>query len=337
MTVHGAKGLEAPIVILPDTVSDFGKNSSKIYWHEGDAGNVILWPAATDNEEEFCKTIKKQTQEEQKKEYYRLLYVAMTRAKSELYIMGAIGSQKSIEGCWYDIIATALDKIAAKDAQGIKQLCYGNPAAIEAELTAPNTGTATLPEYLFSKPGFEPNPTSPLTPSKIDEDFNYQNIDNTKILTGKIIHSLLEFLPDIEESLRLQTGRNFIAKKLKAFPAAAKLNLADTDTILQNLIQIMNKEELKHVFGKNSRAEVPIIGIVNTLVVSARIDRICVLGDKIIIIDYKTGMPPKSKDDIHNNYIKQMLVYKEVVGQIYPEKLVECYVIWTIGCVIHKL
>ncbi len=383
MTVHGSKGLEAPIVIMPDTTT-VPETKMKIFWHEDDNANILLWPGGSHNEEEFCDAIKENKKMEEKQEYYRLLYVAMTRAKFELYVAGSVGKKSRPDWCWYDVIYSALDNIrlprkqgfgeadarseyhrtvsvqgvradsrnaatselptktlfpwksiAEKDADGILRLSGGNPAIIKESQIKQAAVFAPLPAYLLNKPESEPNPTRPLTPSKIEGEQGaevYSPSSRAKLMEGKIIHSLLEFLPDIFEANRMDKGLEFLRKK---FPTAENVEI---ESILANLLAIMCRDDLKHVFSETSRAEVPVIGIAGGMVISGRIDRLGITDDKVIIVDYKTGrIPPKSISAINRAYIKQMSVYKDIIKEIYPAKQVECYLIWTEGAVVFKL
>jgi len=332
MTVHASKGLEAPIVIMPDTVSDFAISKDKILWYEHGDIDVMLWPGGADNSEDVCKFIKQGIKDEQSDEYYRLLYVAMTRAKSELYIMGALGGKARQKKCWYDIISSAIEGVASKDENGILRLCYGAKAARKELEQIKVQSTIKLPEYLLKDPVPEPTPTHPLMPSRIEGEAatgSYNESSTAKILEGKTIHNLLEFLPNIPQAERMEVGRNFLKKRI------SHLGI-DIEKTLQNLLYIMQMEGLKDVFGINSRAEVPIVGVLGELTVSARIDRLCILEDRVIIVDYKTGSPP-SNHKINKGYIRQMEVYKELIQKIYPEKHIECYIIWTESCEVQRI
>lgn len=333
ITVHGSKGLEAPIVIIPDTTSVPDSKNTRILWHES---NLMLWPGNSENAEEICKSIKQRKIAEEKAEYNRLLYVALTRAKSELYICGWAGRKKISEDCWYESVKAAMGKIATQDADDILRISGGIPKKQEVTQQETNPIDIVLPDYFLAPPQAEPTPTNPLTPSKIEErkasDAGSLS-SRQRILEGKIIHSLLEFLPDITASQRLETGRAFLMQKFTSLP-----ELCDVDLLLNNLISILNMDGLKDVFGQNSRAEVPVVGIVGNVVVSGRIDRLCVLSDKVIILDYKTGRtPPKSVQEISPEYIKQMAAYCDIMRQIYPDKNIEAYLIWTEGAKLFRL
>ena len=107
MTIHGAKGLEAPIVILPDTVSTPATHSPPILWHN----ELPLWPPKRALEERICRTARATAHEVRDREYRRLLYVAMSRAEDRLYVCGWHGIQKPTVDCWYNLIVRGVDRL----------------------------------------------------------------------------------------------------------------------------------------------------------------------------------------------------------------------------------
>lgn len=335
MTVHGSKGLEAPIVIMPDTTSSDSSNTG-ILWHEKEDGDVMLWPGVSANEEDICKGIKERNILKEKEEYYRLLYVAMTRAKYELYVAGAVGSKKVSERSWYSVIKNALSSVAIEDNSGKLVITNGTPLEFSVSEEQKKSEDYIIPEYLFTEPKPEPTPSRPLAPSKVEDGEEvgvFSPIKRDKMLEGKIIHSLLEFLPDVEEERRLEVGLRFLKTKFAYVPDLTNR----ADFILANILELINTDGLKDVFSANSKAEVPVVGIVDGVVVSGRIDRLCVLEDRVIIVDYKTGVPPKLQERINAAYLKQMRIYENLIGEIYQDKKVESYIIWVENMAIIKL
>jgi ATP-dependent helicase/nuclease subunit A len=83
-TIHGAKGLEAPIICLLDFKLKADKTKTKMIWYND---LFFLKPAKNDSFEE-ADSILGYEYEEERRELFRLLYVAMTRARDKLYIFG---------------------------------------------------------------------------------------------------------------------------------------------------------------------------------------------------------------------------------------------------------
>ncbi len=110
MTVHGAKGLEAPIVILPDTTGlpeDNARARPKFLWPEG-SRTVPLWVARSDLESKAFAAEREKVELERDREFRRLLYVAMTRAGDRLYVHGFQNADRRSEKSWYSLIKTGL-------------------------------------------------------------------------------------------------------------------------------------------------------------------------------------------------------------------------------------
>jgi ATP-dependent helicase/nuclease subunit A len=335
ITVHGSKGLEAPIVIMPDTISMPDGKNSRILWYETqDSADIMLWPGNSYNAEKICQSIKQRRAKEDAEEYNRLLYVAITRAKSELYIAGTAGKNSKKSGCWYDSISEAMARLTTEDADGAFRLVGGNSKTPGKDNPEDAHVKTLFPEYLLSPPRPEPTPSSPISPSKIEDGVSSGKnslLGRKRIIEGKIIHSLLEFMPDIAHPERREAGKNFLKRKFISMPEI------DIDNIIGHLISIMDMSGLKDVFGEHSRAEVPIIGIVENKVISGRIDRLCVLEDKVIIVDYKTGQSPPDIASISGDYIRQMSLYSSIMQRIYQDKSIEAYLIWTEGAIVFDI
>ena len=100
MTVHGSKGLEAPIVILCDSTT-LPVSSNKFIWD--DKGEMFFSANAADTPA-FLQDLKEAEKLKDLQEYIRLLYVAMTRAKDRLIICGFSNKAAAPENCWYEIV-----------------------------------------------------------------------------------------------------------------------------------------------------------------------------------------------------------------------------------------
>ena len=332
MTVHGSKGLQAPIIFMPDTTST-SQNKSQLLWSD-DQIPLMLWPGRSENINEFCQNIKNRVRNNEKNEYLRLLYVALTRAEDELYVAGY--KKKNVsnvsDDCWYSIIKNSMESIANKINGDILQIESSQDDVIDKDIIQTNTAEAfskkdiKLPDFVFSDAPIEPEPVLPLTPSKLQEDKSIVSspLSEKNILRGKIIHKLLEYLPEIEANLRTKAAEEFIGKYDKT------IDKKEQKDILHSVFNVLNNEQILPIFSKNSKAEVPITGIVNNRVVSGRIDRLVIEDDYIMIVDYKTNRkPPSKKEDIDQSYIKQLDAYKAVLNDIYPNHKINCAIIWT--------
>ena len=317
MTVHGSKGLQGNIVFLPDTRSTRTRNETggDFLW----LNNLLpLWiPSSADRpallEEYFAKKALLSEQEKR-----RLLYVAITRAKDQLYICGY---GKGGTGNWYDLIKEALPDEIQPDSDGVirwsssqKKLSsgkYQNQLPFDFN---------QLPNWAQQIPPSETNPPAPLSPSKLGqsetefaiEESLLQKKQELAMRRGTYLHKLLQFLPLLPPDKRLEY---------------AQKNCPSDIDLPSNLLSIFEHPQLKELFGPNSLAEVPVMGYVDDQLISGQIDRLIVLPDTVKIIDFKTNQfVPNQIPDI---YKKQLNSYKDLLKTIFPDKMVKAYILWT--------
>ena len=109
-----------------------------------------------------------------------------------------------------------------------------------------------------------------------------------------------------------------------------KLNKSSLLQIRQEIITLLTKPEFEEIFSKFSRAEVPIAGEINDKIISAQIDRLVITDNKVIIVDFKTNRPAADNiSSVPQVYLKQLDIYKQLMEKIYPQKIVETYILWT--------
>ncbi len=333
MTVHGSKGLQAPIVFMPDTTS-LPTSRDKVIWTPEEE-SLPLWYCGKENLNHYGLELYERNKELQYEEYLRLLYVAMTRAEDELYIAGLHGNGRGLEDSWYSLIKNGLAPIAEKDGDRLvlssKQMAKVVP--VHSRVQANNNDLA-LPDFIDMPVAEEPVPSIPLSPSKMHEDESpvQSPINSKAVLRGKIIHKLLEYLPEIEESKRRDIAENFVKN------SGYNFNDNEKKELVESAFRILQDARLVDIFGKNSQAEVPVVGVFGEYVLAGMIDRLVVTSDSVIIIDYKTNRtPPKAVDYVHPNYKKQMAAYKKALEEIYPDKTIKCMLIWTEGPVVMEI
>jgi ATP-dependent exoDNAse (exonuclease V) beta subunit len=187
MTVHGSKGLQAPIVILCDTTK-LPTVSDRFIWNENEQ---LLSAKSSSYIPAFYETIKAKEQHKAYKEYLRLLYVGMTRAEDHLIICGYQGNSKIPENCWYELIRKSLQEIGSLDPEGV--VTYGDNSLVSNS----QTRSLSLAENIKTEPGI----TNPPTPWKLDKTVRlyYTNIEtdtsykNSDLLEyGLVFHKILE-------------------------------------------------------------------------------------------------------------------------------------------------
>jgi ATP-dependent helicase/nuclease subunit A len=353
ITVHGAKGLQAPIVILPDTTVK-PTQGPRILWPD----DMLLWPPRRAFEDRRCRAVRAEADQLRDQEYRRLLYVAMTRAEDRLYICGWRGDRKIPDDCWYNLVKDGLadvseplregfdDMVAASAAEDVEELIglhLSNPQtappkdddAVEAALEP----EADLERWMREPPPPEPSPPRPIAPSRPSGDpppvhSPLQSDDQARFQRGLQVHRLLQILPDIPESDR----RVACSRLLERSP------LAESDQHLTSVevMKILESTEFQPLFGPNSRAEVPVIGTIDRPdgpeIVSGQVDRLVIRENDVLIVDYKTNRPPPTRpDDVSPVYLRQMAAYRGILRQIWPGKDIVCALLWTDGPRIMSL
>lgn len=331
MTVHGAKGLQAPIVFLPDTLQVPTKDEV-LLWSDG----LVLWPPRKALEDPFSATLRAASRAERDREYRRLLYVAMTRAEDRLYVTGWHVKKTPPSGNWYELIRAGLepvaDEVAFPDGKGLR---LANPQSATPEGAARAASAAkTLagaPAWIGRLPPPEPIPSRPLAPSRPSADepavqSPLAGDDGARFRRGLIIHRLLQTLPDLEPAARAAAARRYLAQGGLGLDEAARASLA------HEALRLLEAPGFARLFGPGSRAEVPIIGRLGETVVAGQVDRLIIDASGILIADYKTNRPPpKRVEDVSPLYLRQMACYRALLRRIYPGRPVECALVWTDG------
>lgn len=334
MTVHGAKGLEAPIVFLPDTCMA-PSQTPPFLWLDGDENStVMIWPGRAENAVGPCRTSRESEAIKRDEEYSRQLYVALTRAADRLYISGYETSRGRSNGCWYDRIAAGFDRLSgAEDASAFDDMPVrryqsgGEVIEDEEKDTSEAAAEMPLPDWALRSPAPEPRPTRPLMPSRMgesDKPVIEPGKEQKKFQRGTLIHRLLELLPELPDEAREAAATQFLSQ-----PAYS----LDSETVAAwtgEAMRVMNVPGLTHLFAPGSLAEVPIVGTIGTTGISGQIDRLVVSEGEVLVVDYKSNLDvPDGPEAVPPAYLKQMAAYREILREIYPDKPVRCALLWT--------
>ncbi len=353
MTVHGSKGLEAPVVILPDTLQLPGAPDGLLWVEESpERPPLAVWPVKRDYDLPLLGAARAARQRAQEQEYRRLLYVAMTRARDRLYLCGWQTKNKPPAGNWYELVAGALAGLAEKGAAeavdfdftaeiGAEgwagpgwRLSRPQTVAVAAEPALPAAAAAApLPDWALRAAPPEPAPPQPLAPSRPAEAeppsrSPLGDDGGSRFRRGLLIHRLLQSLPGLAPEARAAAGRSFLASPLH------DLALEQQEDILREVLGVLEAPELAPLFGPGSRAEVPLAGLVGTATgsqaISGQIDRLLVENDTIWLIDYKSQRPaPQTESAVPALYLKQMAAYRALLARIYPGRAIRSYLLWT--------
>lgn len=340
ITVHGSKGLEAPVVFMPDTIRSTtrGGGSDRVLWPErDDTDGIPLWAASSDTAANLYDMRKNALHMREDEEYRRLLYVALTRAADRLYIGGVQKAANMAGNSWYFACENAMQAIGHEE-NGIwtlenRQTDPAPPAAPEKEKKDINTA---LPAWALEPAPDAGMPPRPLMPSRPDQDDPsvmsplFGDISH-RFKRGRLIHTLFQFLPDLPEDERLPRAAQWLASP------AHDIGVDIQNEILEATFNVLNDPAFAHVFSSRARAEVPLTGHMVTpagthTIVSGQVDRLLVEDGQITVVDYKTNRPaPKTVEDVPQAYRRQMRTYRDLLAEIWPGRAIRTALIWTDG------
>jgi ATP-dependent helicase/nuclease subunit A len=342
MTVHGAKGLEAPIVILADTMTPpTGPKPPRLLELSGGA---VIWAGRKEDDVPSVAAARDAAKSEAENEYRRLLYVAMTRAADRLIICGADGRTKRPERCWYDLVRGPLEEfLVEEDDGGEKVFRFRRTPAGAVAATAPvmapeKIARREFPAWLRQPAPIETPIPAPLTPSSaFDEDISLiapsagSAADRRKALErGRLVHRLMQALPDIPAERRRDAAERYLANAATEFLPEERTEMA------KQALAILDDKNFAEIFAPGSRAEVPIVGRIaragkGPIPVAGQVDRLAVTGDTVLIADYKTDRFVPDRLDAVPPYVTQLALYRAVLARVFPGKTVRAALLFTDG------
>jgi ATP-dependent helicase/nuclease subunit A len=337
MTAHGAKGLEAPVVILPDTTTRATPQGSLLL-ETGDGGFLWAPRKADDCPASAAARALRETAVEH--ESLRLLYVALTRARDRLIIAGAKPGGL-FERSWYDVVSRALERPEIKARLRViegEAPCtrFGDGPAgpaprvrTQAELAlrpawAARPAPAELRVVRYAQPSTLADSEAGPAPSPLAA-----RLGLGRFRRGILVHQLLQLLPDLPEADRAAAAMRLLARE-PDLTHEQRREMADA------ALAVLADERFAAVFGPGSRAEVAIAGGASSLPaalkVSGRIDRLVVGPERVLVVDFKSNRPaPERIDDADPAYLTQMALYVAVLEEVFPGRAVEAALVWTDG------
>ena len=339
MTAHGSKGLEAPVVILPDTTTKAKAMAGPLMRVEGGG---FLWAPRKDDDCPVTEEARARREEAAAHESLRLLYVAMTRARDRLIVCGVETKPAYFTGSWRDMIERGLERpqitanrrmVAQGDAQVIR---FGADPQIADPLARSAAETTHLPAWARRLAPTEPAALRYASPSTLAED--ERGPSNSPLAVrdglgryrrGTVIHRLLQLLPDLPAERRADAASVLLARE-------PDLNPAQRTEMAQAALSVLNDPQFAAVFGPGSRPEAAIAGraagLPEGLAVSGRVDRLVVEPGRVLVVDFKTNRPaPDRIEDADRAYKVQMAVYAAVLAEVFPGRRIEAALVWTDG------
>ncbi len=341
MTVHGAKGLQAPVVIIADSCADPTATPDRSFeWKiEGDRAvpifalrkNEMIGPlgdAYTDAQ--FAEMA----------EHWRLLYVAMTRAEERLYMVGTQSGRGDAipANSWYAKVQESFEQFGVEkqdDGIWIEALHYGDAdkAAHDAAKTAQGKANLAeqatiLPEWLTT-PAAEPEtPPRPLVPSAMLDDAADPPVigqgNHAAMERGRLLHSLFERLPELPVEERGPAAHIWLEKQ------GGIADSSERGEMVTTVLRTLSDPQWAELFGPDALAEAPLAARVGERVISGTVDRLHITDKHIWVVDFKTSRyPPSSEDKIPAAYVRQMAAYAAVLRKIYPHHAISAGILYT--------
>jgi ATP-dependent helicase/nuclease subunit A len=336
MTVHGAKGLEANIVILPDTaqVPDHERRDPLLYTED-----CVFFGVPKPLVTPVIAAAKDAAHMREMDEYRRLLYVAATRTREFLIVCGYETKHGKREDSWYPHLEAAARRIGREEEiAGETVIVYGGglstgaPAPVRAEKPGP-----VLPAFFARAAAPEPPPRT-LRPSEaagLEEPSLLSPLGDRgkRFQRGLFVHALLAHLPEIAPDKREAAALAYLTRQ--------GLDASEAQALIAETLRVIDHPIFAPLFARGSRAEIGITALLPELGnvrVNGQIDRLAVTDDAVLIADFKTNRPPPARvEDTPRLYRTQMALYRAALAKIYPGKRIDCALVWTDGARLMPL
>jgi ATP-dependent helicase/nuclease subunit A len=369
LTVHGSKGLEAPVVILPDTCTapTAGRPGGLVGYPDmaqpAEGQEPFLWPVKGTSKVDAVAEARDAVRRREMEEHNRLLYVALTRPRDRLYVAGFEGPRGRDKGSWYEAVLAGLDGVLTEaiDSAGRSvrrlELAQGTEPKAASDDTHAVIEPLAPPAWARTDAPREPGLALPIAPSRLaplESDAEGDPVEPRRIerrhdeppapsptvlaegnrfLRGTITHALLQHLPGLATSDRKAAAEAFVEAR------AAPLSQRARSSIVAETLAVLAHPAFGPVFGPGSRAEVPIAaeiappdGVGRRVRLTGQIDRIVDTGGDVLIVDFKTNRPPPMEvADVSEAYVLQLAAYRLALARIFPERVIRAALLWTDG------
>ena len=326
MTVHGSKGLEAPVVILPDCGVRSPRQNAPILPLDGGAG--ALWAAPAAEATPVQRALQDAARQRDAEERQRLLYVAMTRAESWL-IVAAAGETGSGAESWHALVRAGLEQAGAVTA--------GMPGGAGLRLESGDWAAPVVGEQTLFRPAepvsVDPVPVVTATPAAAvlapsalggavilpGESDSDSGESEAALARGRLVHRLLEHLPEVPPDERPALAEAIVAGDPDAAPAGA-----DTGLVASCLA-------MAAAFAPGGLAEAALAGTLpDGRRISGQVDRLEIGAEQVVLTDYKSNrLVPAHPGEVPEGILRQMGAYMHVLEEIWPGRRIEARILWT--------
>lgn len=341
MTAHGAKGLQAPLVILADATADPDNvERAHLAWkpdtHDGPAFPIFRPRGA--EKSDALEALVAAAEQRELEEHWRLFYVAATRAEEELIVTGALspGTRGEVpDKSWYAVSAAGLDRLGvARPDEPDMRFFEGSvpqPPLTRRQIDRPApVAPTTLPDWLRRTAPQEARPPRPLAPSAIADDMVSDPPPGPAMRVaaerGRLLHRLFERLPAVPAAERRAAALRWLERSCGVGDAAVRTGLTD------DALAVIEDARFAELFGADALAEAPIAAVVDGIVVAGTVDRLLVEQNRIRVVDFKTmRRAPTSLDRVPDAHIRQMAAYAAALQVVFPGRTVEAALLYTAG------
>jgi ATP-dependent helicase/nuclease subunit A len=339
MTVHGSKGLQAPIVILADATDDAGVGHRPFSVDVAGWEKLPVFAVPADERHGKLAEAHGAAALAAAQEHWRLFYVAMTRAEEILIVAGVTKkADRTIpEASWHAAVDDVLSGMGSEweDAgpmwgqRRIHRANIGKWAKKEkaAKVAAP---ALVLPAWATRPAPEEARPPRPLAPSALGEDDVAVPPQGTALVAaverGLLLHALFERLPPVAMERRHAAASRWLAAQAPALDEAVR------EAMVGEVLAVLDHPVHAALFGPGSLAEVPLSAVVDGMVVAGIVDRLLVTDEAVTVVDYKTGRHmPESAGAVAPAYLRQMAAYRDALRVIFPGRRVEAALLYSAG------
>lgn len=366
MTAHGAKGLQARLVILPDTVSK-PRYEERLFWakdkHTG--MDVPVYVPRSALGVEMTQSFRAAMQAAAIEEYNRLLYVALTRAAENLIVCGWMPGRHVPAESWYERCRQGFEAAGA-ESRPWDEGDWGNSKLVIEEIPHPTKDAQAVqsdspqgkgkqkapvpaPVWMGQAPDWRPIPpvaetrlARPLAPSRPDDAMLgplppvRSPLDIASVTPaaareaafrrGTLVHALLQYLPEHAPENWAQLAESWLLRP------ASGLKEDEARLLAQQVLGVLQLPNLAALFAPQARAEQRLAGVAGGQVVVGQVDRMRVLPDRVLVCDFKTGRhTPSTVSGTPVLYLRQMAAYRALLQGLYPDRPIICVLVWTEG------
>jgi ATP-dependent helicase/nuclease subunit A len=360
LTIHGSKGLEAPVVFLADCNSN--PRNTNAY------ASLVSWPASQsrpvnfqlqlnrENTDQVTRQLQQEKLNEQAREELNLLYVAVTRAREQLYISGSESGRRN-NNSWYQTIYNGLEAATQKET-GIDDINQWAYRYAEYNVTTPdkkhNTEIkqAVIDERLL-KPFTAPPASTFMIAPGLSKNSIFDNQENLPAQTaddgindikaeqhyarwrGVIIHRILELLCQTGEYPANNNTTGEIQQQIQSeILSGHPAGIEQMDDCMQEAISTYNSAELETIFNPctgRSFNEMPLMYMQKQQAVYGIVDRVIKTDDTIYIVDYKSHQlnNTESLQTLAQQFLSQIGYYRNGIEKLWPDHLIKAGILFT--------